>query len=45
MAVSLNHGLRTAFGGGKYVVRKAGKDGLFGHTFKPYPIRLFVFIF
>ena len=40
----LNRGLRTAFGSGKYGVRKAGEDGLFGHTFKPYPNRLFVFI-
>ena len=35
-------GLFAALGGGKNGARKAGEDGLFGHTFKPYPPRLFV---
>jgi len=41
----LNRSLRAAFGGGKDGVRKAGEDGLFGHTFKPYPNRLFVLFY
>ena len=41
----LNRGLRTAFSSGKDVVRKAGEDGLFGHTFKPYQNRLFVLFY
>lgn len=38
----LNRSLRAAFGGGKDSARKAGEDGLFGHTLKTYPNRLFV---
>ena len=45
LAKGLNHGLRATLGGGKYGVRKAGEDGLFGHTFKPYPNRLFVLFY
>ena len=41
----LNRSLRAAFGGGKGGVRKVGEDGLFGHTFKPYPNRLFVLFY
>ena len=45
LAKGLNHGLRATLGSGKYGVRKAGEDGLFGHTFKPYPTRLFVLFY
>jgi hypothetical protein len=45
LAKGLNHGLRATLGGGKNGVRKAGEDGLFGHTFKPYPTRLFVLFY
>jgi hypothetical protein len=38
----LNCGLFASLGGGKNSARKAGENGLFGHTFKPYPNRLFV---
>lgn len=41
----LNRSLRPAFSSGKNGARKAGEDGLFGHTFKPYPNRLFVLFY
>lgn len=41
----LNRSLRAAFGGGKDGVREADENGLFGHTFKPYPNRIFVLFY